>query len=537
MITTISWIAVLSVMRTQRHDDMTSGTTNEALSVSVAATELAVTDKTLELRYQIKNDATYNIWICESMDVGNPWGDFEAYVGEDNETLFVQRRLNVPMNGSRTQPIGRYVRLGSGETRAEVMSFSLPVYERCVLFGTRGRRPAEYAKRLVLEIGYYESDLPALVFRTLEEESKTPPTERDDMPAYGTGVAGMIGGPLYFSVGNEQVRARDEQALIPWTDQVLKGEKVLQMTIDGLLIPYRAQQAKPRRIHLSPCKRIDIRFSRSPLKFFFPYSQEQDLLSREEQEYLQSLKDLSVQDSWGLMGVAYDMSQGIGAAFFTERGRADLACYRKDGSVVSLILFDGEFVLAPEGQVFRCPSGLPGLRKLLPRVQSFDLRMRCAGKLKNLWHRFRLYRIARHAPRDVREPRQIYERSGQPAPPDAYKERDDESLYPPPAKWCDALLQGYRVSANGDDTIAAKEYECPGAGEGKCHYAMNPNCHVDSPGDMVLLFETNAGWNQRGGPELFTFDNHDPKGGCVLLNDGTVKFVRTEEELKQLRWK
>ena len=54
---------------------------------------------------------------------------------------------------------------------------------------------------------------------------------------------------------------------------------------------------------------------------------------------------------------------------------------------------------------------------------------------------------------------------------------------------------------------------------------------------MVLLFETKAGWNQHGGPELFTFDNHEPKGGCVLLNDGTVKFIRTEEELQKLRWK
>jgi hypothetical protein len=54
---------------------------------------------------------------------------------------------------------------------------------------------------------------------------------------------------------------------------------------------------------------------------------------------------------------------------------------------------------------------------------------------------------------------------------------------------------------------------------------------------MVLLFETRVGWNQHGGPEVFTFDNHDPKGGCILLNDGTVKFIRTKEELQQLRWK
>jgi len=82
-----------------------------------------------------------------------------------------------------------------------------------------------------------------------------------------------------------------------------------------------------------------------------------------------------------------------------------------------------------------------------------------------------------------------------------------------------------------------KAYQCPGAGEGRCHYAMNSNCGADSPGEMVLLFETKAGWNQHGGPELFTFDNHDAQGGCVLLNDGTVKFIRTEQELHTLHWK
>jgi hypothetical protein len=68
-------------------------------------------------------------------------------------------------------------------------------------------------------------------------------------------------------------------------------------------------------------------------------------------------------------------------------------------------------------------------------------------------------------------------------------------------------------------------------------YAMNPNCRKDSPPDTVFLFESKPGWNQHGGPELFMFDNHDPKGGLVLLNDDKVRFIRTEEELKQLRWK
>jgi hypothetical protein len=79
-------------------------------------------------------------------------------------------------------------------------------------------------------------------------------------------------------------------------------------------------------------------------------------------------------------------------------------------------------------------------------------------------------------------------------------------------------------------------FVCPGKGAGKSNYAMNPNCRHNSSPDTVLLFETETGWNQHGGPDLFAFDNHDPRGGLVLLNDGTVKFIRTKEELKQLRW-
>ena len=139
------------------------------------------------------------------------------------------------------------------------------------------------------------------------------------------------------------------------------------------------------------------------------------------------------------------------------------------------------------------------------------------------------------------------------------------TAWPAPHEWCDVLLRqrvlnsGVRVTDHVNYARAAenmaKGFMCPGAGEGRCHYAMNPACKADSPPDMVLLFEAEAGWNQYGGPELFTFDHHDPKGsltlrsdgkaefiwhcvtgGMVLLNDHTVKFIRTPEELQQLRW-
>jgi hypothetical protein len=101
-------------------------------------------------------------------------------------------------------------------------------------------------------------------------------------------------------------------------------------------------------------------------------------------------------------------------------------------------------------------------------------------------------------------------------------------------EWCDALLQGNRPKTQ--DAIK-KCWALHGEGERRCDLAMNSGWDVNSPADTVLLFETRPGWNQCGGSELFTFNNHDPKGGFVLLNDGTVKFIRTEKELKQLRWK
>lgn len=128
-----------------------------------------------------------------------------------------------------------------------------------------------------------------------------------------------------------------------------------------------------------------------------------------------------------------------------------------------------------------------------------------------------------------------------------------------PNHWCDDLAESFRHHGRKEDFIT-KTFTCPSTRSpidangipakpidarlssrpspaGPADYAMNPYCTPDSPGDVVFLFEAKPGWNQHGGPELFTFDNHDHKGGCVKLNNGTTKFIRTKEELAQLRWK
>ena len=105
---------------------------------------------------------------------------------------------------------------------------------------------------------------------------------------------------------------------------------------------------------------------------------------------------------------------------------------------------------------------------------------------------------------------------------------DNNEQYPLAEKWCDLL----------------KEDKCPElyfictkskTKKGKCDFAMDPDCEPNSSPDVVLLFESKAGWNQHGGPELINFDNHKTKCN-ILLNDWRVKHI-TPEEVNDLKWK
>jgi hypothetical protein len=196
---------------------------------------------------------------------------------------------------------------------------------------------------------------------------------------------------------------------------------------------------------------------------------------------------------------------------------ANVTCYRAGEYLSSFTIYDNRSIETEENQWLWYRSGLQSLKTLTPQIYPFEMRVRCAANLKDLWHRLRLYHLA--------EKSRLQDISNK-----------NETIYPTFTEWCNVMERAYASFGVADENFI-RPHQCPSAGTGKNHYAMNPNCKPDSPPEMVLLFETKAGWNQHGGPELFTFDNHDPKGGCVLLNDGTVKFIRTKEELQQLRWK
>lgn len=107
---------------------------------------------------------------------------------------------------------------------------------------------------------------------------------------------------------------------------------------------------------------------------------------------------------------------------------------------------------------------------------------------------------------------------------------DYNDKYPTTSKWCDLLIEHTEVT----ESI----FRCKGAREGPCNYAMNETIEklgIEAPPDMVLLFESYPGWNQSGGPEILSTENHSGEGCNILFNDGCVRFVKPEE-IPNLKW-
>jgi prepilin-type processing-associated H-X9-DG protein len=109
---------------------------------------------------------------------------------------------------------------------------------------------------------------------------------------------------------------------------------------------------------------------------------------------------------------------------------------------------------------------------------------------------------------------------------------DHNNVLPSCDKWCDEVKPYLGQSAE-------KVFQCPVAKNAACAYAMNKNiktlANIKSPATMVLLFESNAGCNQGGGPELLSSANHCGKGCNVAFCDGHVEFVKVED-IPKLKW-
>jgi hypothetical protein len=494
-----------------------SNRVREVAGVKITLAELEVSNDILKLRYEIKNESSRDVWLCESIPQRS---EFEVYFAEDGETLVIRRRLDVSTGiGWVVLPIGTYGRLRPAQSRIESLQSRLPVQSAQTFYGREpvGRNTV-YASKLAVELGFYDCDVPSMVLDMLDKAERTGHTQRDDE------LLGALGGSLMFTLSNEPIRDRDRTVDLSWNYQSVKAEQVLRIVAEDVNIPYASSLGMlgtevspfPKPPDLGNCTRVTVTYEPSMLDYFFPSASQQSLLmNSEEREYLGRQKAIVVENAQQIKVLSDEIRRARSGGIVATGSSAHVVCYQGDKVLASFTLYgDHGFIMEGAQQFFTYTwARIESPRAFAEPAQPFEQRANCAANLKNLWYRLRLsYRAQRAALTDsLRTPK-----------------------YPAGAEWCDSIVLAFERAGSRPEVM--KPFKCPVVAEGRSHYAMNPNCSYDSGPDVVLLFEAKAGWNQHGGPELFTFDNHDPKGGLVLLNDGTVKFIRSEEELKQLRW-
>jgi hypothetical protein len=276
---------------------------------------------------------------------------------------------------------------------------------------------------------------------------------------------------------------------------------------------------------LKLCTRVELEYRTSALENFEVLATHPGLLSPDERAYLQSLKISVVSDPAAIERVADTLSWTSCSPVAEKKPEKPpsltIRGYRDGQGLVSLGVYDRKLLITDDGQTFELRTW-PEVPSALQELSGFYARGICAQNLLSF------ARALRCGPGGAQRHVKASEWC--------------ESIWPVGVPAVRPLLghpptQEETRKQRVQEAERGGAYRCPTAGEGRCHYAMNPDCGPNSPPDTVLIFEAYAGWNQHGGPELFTFDHHDPRGGCVLLNNGTVMFIRTEEELKQLRWK
>jgi hypothetical protein len=216
----------------------------KATAVTIELTKLEVTDSSLELTYTIRNSSDHSVWVCS--EVGSM--PFEMYLTHDQQTLLLRKRLDVPSTAVWNRPpaAGTYTRLGPGAAQPESMLLDLPVTQKAIYASVTTTEVPQTVRRLALEIGYYDEDLPALVRGIFDVADKFSPESRNLDPnierTYFRGLA------VRRALGAYDIMNQDPygegRISIGYSYQALVGEKVLRMEVNGVAIPYRGRIEK-----------------------------------------------------------------------------------------------------------------------------------------------------------------------------------------------------------------------------------------------------------------------------------------------------
>ena len=246
-----STLCVLLAMSPEAESDEDPGDEEET-AVTISLTKLDVNDTNLKLSWKIKNDTDHDVWVCDRYSM-----DFEQFMDKDAKTLVLRRRYNLSNEGVLWEfpfPRFRYSRLRPDQEKVESLSLTVPVRPWTLFSSSRGN--AESAKRLAIEIGFYDEDLPELILNIVEMAEKlscdtslyspaSPPMDsNDNSMEFSRRFFGGVFIARFFNSENftyfrNSVTSGGDEIITPYLWQTLNGEQILRIKVDGVSIPYK----------------------------------------------------------------------------------------------------------------------------------------------------------------------------------------------------------------------------------------------------------------------------------------------------------
>ena len=207
--------------------------------VTMEITKLEVDASTLALSWSIKNGSDRDAWVCTRV---GPI-PFEVFLASDKQTLVIRKRLDVPRTQIWDRPlrIGEYVHVAAGTSLPESVQIALPVTPSVVHAVASAPEPGQAVRRLALEIGYYDEDLPALIHSILAVAEKSGLTLLDVpdniLDTYFRGVRVRMALGSFDRLNPDPYG--EGRVDILYSDQALTGEKILRVDVNDVSIPYK----------------------------------------------------------------------------------------------------------------------------------------------------------------------------------------------------------------------------------------------------------------------------------------------------------
>jgi hypothetical protein len=265
---------------------------------------------------------------------------------------------------------------------------------------------------------------------------------------------------------------------------------------------------------MAACTRIEVLFESSAFEYLTRVigGEEPFLFAPNEKEHLRSINKMVCNDRNAILAYARNLEDGryTGVGAGRTKYRTRVVGYKNDEKILSFWIIDGAPIinkgslLTENRDRYSFGGGFPAFQSVVDKhLSPYLMRSYCAVKLGFFGGE------VLELLRDAKLPR--------------------------PSEWCDVIARHMERLGHLPINLQGSIFDCPSAKTS--HFALNAHCTAKSPSGTVLLFESKPGWNQHGGPELFSMDNHEPKGGLVLLNDGTMVFIRSHEDLIKLGWK